>query len=243
MTSAPRPVTDAPPESRGHDFLRAVVDVVAEIHGNGNLGFQQRVVLVGADFRRSARFNRHNRGDIVNGSDPADAPALGVGDINGFASGHVPHFLQNRAQRFSEQRLVIGTRVGRHLTEELILRLVAFGELRTLVAFRGHKANAEMRIPRLFAGLIVSRALPDIQHIGRHLRGRARLAAPGLVHQKRRVAHLQEQVRPAGPPVRGGHPACAGLSVAVEIYDRAPVIVRWNLVEDAGMVNMGGRTR
>ena len=70
-----------------------------------------------------------------------------------FWNGDYPllHVLQYVAQHAAEERLVVVARVGRHLAEELCLCLSPFGELRTLVAFGRHAADAEARAPGLLA--------------------------------------------------------------------------------------------
>ena len=56
------------------------------------------------------------------------------------------------------------------------------------------------------------------------------------------MAHPQEQVRPTGASVRGGHPAHAGLTVAVEKHHGQTALLCRNLIEYIGVIHMGGGT-
>ena len=71
-----RAVAHLLPEAGGGNVLGAVVDVIAKVDGNRNLRLQQAVILLGADLRRSARFDGDDRGDIFHRYVPTDRAAL-----------------------------------------------------------------------------------------------------------------------------------------------------------------------
>ena len=157
-------------------------------------------------------------------------------------TGHGLHIRHDLAQSGGAGGLVKAGGVGGHLTEELVLGLVSLRELGTLVPLRGHAANAEVGVPRLVAGLVLLGVLcPGIQHpVHGHLCGGACLAPARLVHQEDTVPAAQEHGVPALPAVGGGHPAHAGLAVAVEKHHGQAGAFRRNLVENIGMAHMGG---
>ena len=123
-----------------------------------------------------------------------------------------------------------------HLTEELIQHILSRGELRTLVVGESIvqiSADAELGVPGLVRGFGAD---------GPGHGGLSGLPAAGLVNEEHAVAHPQEQVRPTGASVRGGHPAHAGLTVAVEEHHGQTALLCRNLIEHIGVIHMGGGT-
>ena len=231
-----------PPEAGGHDIFRAVVDVIAKVDSDWNTCAQQFRVLLRADGRGSARLNGNNGGNVVGGHIPADCTALRVGDENGLVAGQGLHVLHHLAQCGGSNCLIEVAGVGGHLAEELILCSIALRELGAFVPFRGNAANAEVGVPCLIAGLVVlGVGRPSIEETVRaHLGGTASLTTAGLVYQERRVAVAQKQIGPALTAVRGGYPAHAGLSIAVQINHRPTVAVCRDLIQNISVIHMSG---
>jgi hypothetical protein len=113
------------------------------------------------------------------------------------------HFLyvgQHAAQSLSEEWLVVVARIGRHLTEELMLSLFAFWELRILITLWCHATNAEMGIPSLFANFELS--VSHITRICHNLLRSTSSTATRLVNEEDGIAFFQENVAPTLASVR-----------------------------------------
>ena len=165
-----------------------------------------------------------------------------MGDEHSLLSAARRGFLQHLAHCLGCDRLVKAARVRRHLAEELILCRIPLGELAALVAFRRHAADTEMGVPGLIARLIVLGILcPGIEEAVRsHGHGSASFTAAGLIHKIGRMPVAQEHGGPAVASVGSGHPAHAGLAVAVQVDDGRTRLLRGDLVEYVRVIHMGG---
>ena len=126
--------------------------------------------------------------------------------------------------------------VRRHLAEELIHGSGIVGELRAFVDNRLAilpAANAELGVPAL------------IQRLGADVttdRGCTCFAAAGLVNEEYAVTLAKKHLRPPLTTVRRGHPAHAGLAIAVQEYHGKSGFLCGDLIEHIGVIHMGGLT-
>ena len=159
-----------------------------------------------------------------------------MGDKDGFAPCHLPHILENGTEDLAEELLVVAARVGCHLTEELVLRLVASRELRALVALGSHAADAEVGVPRLVAVLIA--VAVSVEGVGGHLLRSTGGSAPGLVHEEDGVALAEEDVGPSLAAVGCRLPSRAALPIAVKEGHGGAAAANGNLIEGVGMIHV-----
>ena len=163
-----------------------------------------------------------------------------MGNKDGLIARAFLYLRHDLTQRGGGFRLIEIARVRGHLAEELILRLVALRKLGAFITLRRNASDAEMGVPCLIAGLVFLGILrPHVEEaVSGHTRLRARFAATRLIHQIGAVAVAQEIRRPALAAVRRGHPAHAGLAVAVQIDDGMTIVVYGNLVQHIGVINV-----
>ena len=64
------------PEAGGGNVLGTIVDIVAEVDHDRHLGFQQAIVLLGADLRRSTRLDSDDGGNILHRYVPTNRTTL-----------------------------------------------------------------------------------------------------------------------------------------------------------------------
>ena len=220
----------------------AVINVIAEIHGDRNVLLQKRIIIIRIRCRRSAGLDGHDGCNVVRilRRSPAGTAALGVGYQNRILACHLINLI-NGCCHGSCHRLIVEirahigshSRIRRHLTEKLIYRLIIIWELRAFIWYRFSifpAADTELGIPSLIQSLGADVAAD---------RGSACLASSGLIDQEYAVSHPQEHIRPSFSSVRCGHPAHTGLSVAVKEYHGKPRLVLRNLIKHIGMIHMG----
>ena len=223
-----------------------LANVVAIVECNGDIFLQQGGIVLTVHHRGHARFNRHDCGNVIGipGRFPTGHTALGMGDKDGILPGPRIDLINRCRYRLGHHGRVnvliavggVHSGVRGHLTEELFQHILSRGELRTLVVGESIvqiSADAELGVPGLVRGFGAD---------GPGHGGLSGLPAAGLVNEEHAVAHPQEQVRPTGASVRGGHPAHAGLTVAVEEHHGQTALLCRNLIEYIGVIHMGGGT-
>ena len=222
-----------------------VVDVIAKVHGNRDVLLQHGLEVLAVRAWGPAGFNGDNGGNMVGvaGCRPAGAAALRVSHQNGVLACTLI-YLVNGGSHGLCHGLVIKIAahirghagVRRHLAEELIHGSGIVGELRAFVDNRLAilpAANAELGVPAL-----IQRLGADVTADG----GSACFAAAGLVNEEYAVTLAKKHLRPPLTAVRRGHPAHAGLAIAVEEHHGKPGFLCGDLIEHIGVIHMGGLT-
>ena len=233
------------PHGGGRHIGELLADIVAVVEGHRDVLLYHGVVSVAVHLGRRAGLDGHDGGHVVGvtGHLPAGQAALGVGHQDGVLAGAVIDLVDGCRHRpghhFVVDVLVAGgvvhAGIRGHLAEKLVQDLLPLGELGALVVGElviEISADAELGVP----GLVGWGGGHGACHGG--LTG---LAPAGLVDEPDAVAHPQEHVTPALPAVGGGHPAHAGLAVAVEKHHGQLRVVLGDLVEHIGVVHVGGR--